>query len=220
MHLTLAVRMLFVVGQVAAPVFASFGIGLALGGVPGPVQALLLAESSRAVSRGIRAMAGANLTFGLLLVASAVGLSRVALTGTPTRLLGLAGGLMLLWLGAEGIRTSVYVGKDGDVAATSMSPAVRGASVVILNPGGWLFLATVAASLFATARVVGGLPLAVAAALAMLGGLMVGDGCVVAFGGLGVRRLPLSVQVWIRRALSFLLALQGAWLIFISATAT
>jgi len=207
------------VGGLAAPVFAGFGIGLALGGVPGPVQALLLAESARALSRGIRAMLGANLTFGLLLLASAVGLSRVALSGTPTKLLGLAGGLMLLWLGAEGVRSSFQLKENREVKSSGVSPVVRGAGIVILNPAGWLFLATVAASLFATARLAGGLTLALAAAVAMLVGLMIGDGCVVIFGGFGVRRLREAHQLWIRRALACLLALQGGWLIVMAATA-
>jgi threonine/homoserine/homoserine lactone efflux protein len=207
------------VGRSAAPVFAGFGIGLALGGVPGPVQALLLAESARALLHGIRAMLGANLTFGLLLLGSAVGLSRVALSGTPTKLLGLAGGVMLVWLGAEGVRSSFQLKKDRDVKSGGVRPVVRGAGIVILNPAGWLFLATVAASLFATARLAGGSAWHWPQPWRCWPVLMVGDGCLVVFGGLGMRRVREPLQLWIRRALACLLALQGGWLIVMAATA-
>jgi hypothetical protein len=46
----------------ATAVVTGFGIGIALGGAPGPVQAVLLSESTRGLSRGFRALAGANLT--------------------------------------------------------------------------------------------------------------------------------------------------------------
>src|SRR5205814_42215 len=54
-----------------------------------------------------RAMAGANLTFGLLLVFAAAGFSQIALGTTWLRLLDLAGGVMLLWLAFDGIRGSL-----------------------------------------------------------------------------------------------------------------
>lgn len=55
-----------------SPVLTGLGIGVALASAPGPVQAVLLAEAQRGgISRGFRAMAGAILTFGLLLAATA-----------------------------------------------------------------------------------------------------------------------------------------------------
>src|SRR5205085_7168581 len=53
---------------------AAFGLGAALGAAPGPVQVLLLGETARGgVRRGLKAMAGANGTFGVLLAALAAG---------------------------------------------------------------------------------------------------------------------------------------------------
>ena len=60
-------------------VLAGLGVGLALAGSPGPVQAILLVESVRGgASRGFKAQAGANLTFAVLLIALAFGLAAVA----------------------------------------------------------------------------------------------------------------------------------------------
>ena len=51
-----------VVGTVVA---AAFGLGLALGTSPGPVQVLLVAEAARGgAARGLRTMLAANATFG------------------------------------------------------------------------------------------------------------------------------------------------------------
>ena len=56
---------------------AAFGLGLALGTSPGPVQLLLFTEASRGgVGRGLRVMAGANATFGLMLLALAAEIGR------------------------------------------------------------------------------------------------------------------------------------------------
>jgi threonine/homoserine/homoserine lactone efflux protein len=92
-------------------------------------------------------------------------------------------------------------------------PFFRGAAIVLLNPGGWLFLATVAASLFAAARLAGGRPTAIAAALAMLIGLALGDAAVVLFGALGLRRARRTMRDWIQRCLALLLAALGCWLV-------
>src|SRR5690349_14031584 len=84
---------------------AGLGVGIALAGAPGPVQALLLAESVRGgVGRGFRAMAGANLTFALLLVCLALGLSVRPPTGVGLRALRVAGGALLLALAIDGFR--------------------------------------------------------------------------------------------------------------------
>jgi threonine/homoserine/homoserine lactone efflux protein len=79
------------------------GLGVALAGAPGPVQAVLLAEAVRGgLARGFRAMAGANLTFGVLLVALALGLSVAHLSTNVVRMLKIFGGVFLLWLAVDG----------------------------------------------------------------------------------------------------------------------
>lgn len=192
---------------------AGLGLGIALGSAPGPVQAVLLAESVRGgVARGFRAMAGANLTFGTLLVALALGLSVVAPTGLALRLIDLAGGTFLLWLAWDAFRVQPT---ETTLAAhrRQLPPAARGAIAVILNPGAWLFLGTAATSLFATAGSAGGSAGTLAAAFALLLGIVLGDGNVVLIGGIGLRRAGDGVGRTVRRALALVLGILGAWLL-------
>jgi threonine/homoserine/homoserine lactone efflux protein len=200
-------------GSVVTPVLAGFGVGIALGGAPGPVQAVLLNEASRGLGRGFRAMAGANITFGLLLAAAAAGFSALAPTGFWIRLLDVAGGLLLLSLAADGLRTTLRAETRSPGDRFAVPAFLRGATVVLLNPGGWLFLATVGASLFAAATVAGGRLLAVASAVAITGGLALGDATVVTLGGLGLARAQRGTRAWIQRGLAVLLAALGIWLV-------
>src|SRR5947209_14451346 len=198
---------------------AGFGVGSARGGAPGPVQGVLLSESSRSLGRGFRAMAGANLTFGLLLLTVAAGLGIGSLGRGWFRLLDLAGGTLLLWLAVDGIRSSRRESKGLPEASPRMSAFLRGVAAVLLNPGGWLFLGTVAGSLFAAAAADGGRASAMRSAAAMLVGLGIGDATVVVSGGIGLRRVPLEIRIWVQRALACLLAGLGVWLLVQGITA-
>jgi threonine/homoserine/homoserine lactone efflux protein len=194
-------------------VMAGFGLGVALAGAPGPVQAVLLGESIRGgIRRGFRAMAGASMTFALLLVALALGLSVAAPTGTALRILKVAGGALLLWLAVEGFRSAHRLDADS-AERRSLPPAVRGALAVLLNPGAWLFLGAVASPRFATATLAGGTATAVLVAVALVIGLALGDGAVVLLGGLGVRRAGERLGLWVRRVLAMVLAGLGLWLL-------
>jgi threonine/homoserine/homoserine lactone efflux protein len=202
----------------ASPVLAALTLGLALAGAPGPVQAVLLAESVRGgVGRGFRAMAGAGVTFGLLLVCLALGLSVAAPGGVALRVLEVLGGLLLLWLAWDGLRSGHDV-DPSEAGRRSLPPVVRGSLAVVLNPGAWVFLGAVAAPLFASATRAGGRWSAVLAAGALVVGLAVGDGAVVLMGGLGVRRAGARVGLWVRRALAVVLAGLGVWLIVTGVT--
>lgn len=169
----------------------AFGLGAALGILPGPVQFVLLTESARGgVRRGFTAMAGANGTFGALLVALAAGIAVLAPAGWALRTLRIAGGAFLLWLAWDGLRAQAKAsrGRSGEPVAAAngargLPPAVRGIVAVLLNPGAWVFLATTASALFATAGTRGGRGLALTAAAAMLGGVVVVDGSMVLIGG-------------------------------------
>jgi threonine/homoserine/homoserine lactone efflux protein len=84
---------------------SAFGLGAALGALPGPVQFVLVTEASRGgLRRGFTAMAGANGMFGGLLVALAAGLSFAAPTGTVLRVLKVIGGAFLLFVAADAVR--------------------------------------------------------------------------------------------------------------------
>jgi len=196
-----------------SPVLTGLGIGVALASAPGPVQAVLLAEAQRGgTSRGFRAMAGAILTFGLLLAATALGLSVTPPGGLMLRILKGAGGAFLLWLAVDGFRFQGAI-EDASTIKRSSPPAIRGALAVLLNPSAWLFLGTVATSLFSSAAQNGRATGALLAALGLLTGAALGDSAIVMFGGIGLRRAGARTGFWVRRALATLLAGLGLWFI-------
>ncbi|MFN2589808.1 MAG: LysE family translocator [Actinomycetota bacterium] len=201
------------VTDVASLLGTGLGLGIALAGAPGPVQAVLMTESIRGgMARGFRAMAGAAVTFATLLVALALGLSVVTPTGIVLRVLKIAGGALLLWLAVDGMRSAGRV-DEADIARRSLSPMARGSLAVLLNPGAWLFLGAVASPVFASAAEDGGAGGALLVVAALVFGLALGDGSVVLLGGLGVRRAGERVATWVRRGLAALLGVFGVSLI-------
>jgi leucine efflux protein len=205
-----------------------FGLGIALGVSPGPVQFLLLTEAARGgVRRGFRAMAGANGTFLALLVLLAAGVSVVSPSGTAIRVLEVAGGTLLLVVAADAAR-DVVRGEDvrqaeaaaerahRDAAAAGRRsraavvahPATRGVLAVLLNPGAWLFLATTASALVADARADDGRVAAFLTVLALMVGVSIMDGVTVLVGG-GSSLLAGRAGRWIRLALTLLLGAIG-----------
>jgi threonine/homoserine/homoserine lactone efflux protein len=200
-----------------SPAVAGLGLGIALAGAPGPVQAILLTEVLRGgTGRGLRALAGANLTFGVLLIGLALGVS-LAVPGEPAlRILKIVGGAFIGWLAFDAFRsrdepTGPVYGRPA--LSPALPPAARGALAVLLNPGAWLFLATAASSLVAAATQVGGRSAALTAALGLLAGVGMGDAALVLAGGLGLRRAGSNVGRVLRRALALVLALLGFGLI-------
>jgi threonine/homoserine/homoserine lactone efflux protein len=196
-----------------SPAVTGLGLGIALAGAPGPVQAILLAEALRGgTARGLRALLGANLTFGVLLLILALGYSFAVPNQAVQHILQIVGGLLLVFLGIDGFRARENTTRSAGSRA-ELPPAARGALAVVLNPGAWLFLATAASSLVAAASQVGGRPAAVIAALALLAGVALGDTTVVLAGGFGLRRAGLRATRWLRRALALALIALGAWLL-------
>jgi threonine/homoserine/homoserine lactone efflux protein len=197
----------------ASSVMAGLGIGVALAGAPGPVQAVLLGESVRGgLARGFRALAGVHATFGALLACLVFGLSVAPPSGVTLRALKVVGGAVLLWLAWEGFRSGHRI----DPAAArrpSLPPVVRGVLAIVLNPGGWLFLAAIASPLLAAAARQGGTGTALLAAAAMVGGAAAGDLAFVLLGGVGVRRAGERAARWVGRTLAVVLAGLGVWLL-------
>ncbi|MDQ6710096.1 MAG: LysE family transporter, partial [Candidatus Dormibacteraeota bacterium] len=186
-------------------VAAGLGLGLALAGAPGPVQAILLSESIRGgTARGFRAQAGANLTFGVFLVALALGVTILAPAPVVLRILKVAGGALLIWLAVDGFRTRNAPAQT-PTEHQGLPPAVRGLLAVVLNPGTYLFLATAASSLLTTATRQGVAGAALLGAIALLVGVGMGDGTVVLLGGAGVRRAGARATLWARSMLAALL---------------
>ena len=192
------------------PVTAALGIGLALAGAPGPVQAILLTESVRSFGRGLAAMLGAAATWATLLIITALGVSLFAPEGITFRLLQIAGGVLLVFLAIDGLRAAPTTTTED---RGGLPPMLRGSLAVALNPGAYLFLAAVASPLFADASEAGGTPTAIAAALALIIGTATGDIAVVLLGAFGVRRLSDERLLWVRRGLAVLLGVLGVWLV-------
>jgi threonine/homoserine/homoserine lactone efflux protein len=192
-----------------APVLAGLGLGIALAGAPGPVQAILLAEALRGgIARGFRAMFGANVTLGALLIALALGVSIAVPSDAVLRILKVVGGLFIVLLGVDGFRSADAPALRSD-QRRELPPAARGALAVILNPPAWLFLATAATSLMASATQSGGTRTALLAALALLLGVAAGDGTLVLASGLGLRRARPEIGRQLRRGLSVVLVILG-----------
>jgi threonine/homoserine/homoserine lactone efflux protein len=169
----------------------------------------LLTEATRGgVRRGFAAMAGANGTFGVLLLSLAAGLALVAPGPTPLRVLKVAGGVFLLFLAADAFVATLRGVEDGADGRRGATPLLRGVFAVLLNPGAWVFLATTASALFATAVDDGGRPFALLAAVVMLSGVSIVDGTMVLVGG-GVRRFHERVARWLTPILAVGLAAFG-----------
>ena len=197
----------------AGLVASAFGLGATLGLLPGPVQFILLTEATRGgVRRGFAAMAGANGTFGLLLFSLAAGLALLAPGPGLLRAMKLAGGAFLIYLAVD----AFIVWRRGSATdtdeASSRTQFVRGVFAVLLNPGAWIFLATTASALFASAVDSGGRPFAMLTAVAMLAGVSLVDGSMVLLGG-GVRRFELRVAHWLTPVLAAGLAVFGVLLV-------
>jgi threonine/homoserine/homoserine lactone efflux protein len=199
--------------ETLSPIVAAVGVGVALAGAPGPVQAVLLSEAVRGgVPRGFRAWAGSTLTFGSLLLALALGLSLATPAGLLLRTLKVAGGALLLWLAVDAIRSRYDVPRSA-FDGGRLNPTIRGSMAILFNPGGWLFLAAVASPLLASATRAGGRATAVVTALALLAGAGLGDVGVVLLGGVGLRRARPGIVLWAQRVLAAVLAALGSWLI-------
>lgn len=199
--------------EAASPVLAAFGIGIALASAPGPVQAVLLTEAVRGgVSRGLRALAGSSFTFGSVLLILALGLSVAQPSGAVLRILKVAGGILLLWLAGDGLRSRYDVDRPS-TRRRGLHPTARGALAIVFNPGAWLFLGAVASPLFLSATHEGGRASAILAAMALMTGAGIGDFGVVLLGGLGLRRAGKGAILWTQRVLATLLAGLGVWLL-------
>ncbi len=192
---------------------SAFGLGMALGALPGPVQFVLLTEASRGgLRRGFTAMAGANGTFGLLLLALAAGLSVAAPTGTVLRVLKVIGGGFLLFVAADAVR-ELRSSPAEPHGRRGAGPAVKGILAVLLNPGAWLFLATTASAVLADGARRGGRPLALLLAVTMMVGLAIVDGSFVLLAG-GGRRLGARVARVLTPLFAIGLAVLGGLLVY------
>lgn len=191
---------------------SAFGLGVALGSSPGPVQLLLFSEASRGgVGRGLRAMAGANATFGAMMLLLAAGLSSLEPGPSFLRIVKVVGGGFLVFLALDAVRE----GRRPEVTEgprPGLHPAARGIVAVLLNPGVYVFLATTGTAVAAAAAEEGGRGLAVATALALLVGVSVTDSAMVLLGA-GAHRVSDRLLRILGDVLAVGLGALGVWLV-------
>ncbi|HJS27299.1 MAG TPA: LysE family transporter [Actinomycetota bacterium] len=191
---------------------AAFGLGVALGASPGPVQLLLFSEASRGgVRRGLLAMAGANATFGVYMLVLAAGLSSLEPGETFLRVVQVIGGGFLVFLAVDALREN----RRPEVVEASrprVHPTVRGIVAVLLNPGVYVFLATTGTAVVASAVEEGGRGLAVVTVLALLVGVSLMDSAMVLLGA-GAHRVSERFLRILGDVLAIALGALGAWLI-------
>ena len=196
-------------------------IGFVSGVSPGPLMTLVLTST---LERGFRA--GLLTAIAPLLTdAPIIVLSFLVLRQLPASLLTLvtvAGGLFIIWIGVQTIRSARHAQLSEEVEGTGGRDLLRGALVNFLNPHPWLFWMTV------------GVPFLIqswneaawqaVAFLAALYGLLVGTKIVVAWATARGRRFLNSR--WYRRLLvacgALLVALGGTliWQGLIASQAT
>ncbi len=197
--------------DVAGPA-AAFGLGVALGASPGPVQLLLFSEASRGgIGRGLKAMAGANGTFGLMLLLLAAGLSSLAPGETFLRVVEVIGGAFLVFLAVDAARENRRP-EAIDGPRSSLHPTLRGVVAVLLNPGVYVFLATTGAAVVANAIAAGGRDLAFVTVVALLAGVSLMDSAMVLLGA-GAHRVSDRFLRILGDVLACALGLLGLWLI-------
>jgi threonine efflux protein len=157
-------------------------------------------------------MVGANGTLALLAVSLATGIALAAPSHTALRVLQVVGGLFLIFLAIDAMRSAVRPSSHQQEPSSAGSPLLRGVFAVLLNPGAWVFLATTASALFAAAANRGGRALAVISALAILLGVACIDGPMV-LAGHGIRRVERPIAQWLTPILAIGLAIFGLLLI-------
>ena len=191
---------------------AAFGLGVALGASPGPVQLLLFSETSRGgAGRGLRAMAGANATFGLMMLLLAAGLSSLEPGETFLRVVKVIGGAFLVFLAVDAIRE----GRRPQVVDNprgGLHPSVRGIVAVLLNPGVYVFLATTGTAVVASAVEEGGRGLAIGTVAALLLGVSLMDSAMVVLGA-GAHRVSERFLRILGDVLAVAMGALGVWLI-------
>ncbi len=191
---------------------AAFGLGIALGTSPGPVQLLLFSEASRGgAGRGLRAMAGANGTFGTMLLVLALGVSSLRPGAGIVRMVQVIGGSFLLFLAVDALRES-HAPDATEGKRSGLHPTIRGAIAVVGNPGVYVFLATTGTAVLADATDAGGRSIAVLTALALLAGVSVMDSGMVVLGAGAHRVSQRSLRI-LGDGLAVGLGVIGAWLV-------
>jgi threonine/homoserine/homoserine lactone efflux protein len=125
------------------------GLGFSAAASPGPLQALLLQAASRTGPLRTLHLALVPLVSDAPVVAACV----LALSGLPDgfiRVLQLAGGALLTWMGASALR-DLWRPAAGEAAAAPATGFWRAVLVNVTNPNAWIFWSLVGGPILAAA---------------------------------------------------------------------
>ena len=161
------------------------GLGFPAAASPGPFQAVLLERAAAVGPRRALRLALVPLVSDPVVIA----VTSLALAGLPggfIRLLQAAGGALLAWMGASGVRALARPAPAGGAAAAPSAQGFwRAALVNVTNPNAWIFWSLVGSPILA-----GALRTAPASAVLFLGGFYVAltgtnAALIVLFGAVG-----------------------------------
>ncbi len=194
---------------------AGVAYGLGAGFAPGPLLALVLAESvRRGPAAGVQVAVAPLLTDPPIILLSLLLYVRIAEPGPLVGIVALAGGGVLLYLAAGILKPAPPLprpaaGPSSGTGTRRFGPLGRGVAANLTNPHPYLFWLTVGAPTLARARGEGDL-----AAAGFLGGMylcLVGAKVLAAMAaGRGRDRLASRHQLLLLRVLAGSLALLGA----------
>lgn len=191
--------------------------GLAAGFAPGPLLALVLAESvRRGTAGGVQVAFAPLLTDPVIVLLALLAYTRIAEPGPLVGVVALAGAAVLLSLAAGMLAPQPpppQAGPRPAAAAHRFGPLARGLAANLSNPHPYLFWLTVGAPTLAQARASGGTAAAgfLAAMYCCLVGVKVFAAVAAGQGGkrLGGRRHVLALRLL--AGVLVLLAVRSAW---------
>jgi threonine/homoserine/homoserine lactone efflux protein len=190
------------------------GMGFNAGISPGPLLALIIAASLRSGLAGGLLVAVSPLVTDLPIIALSV-LLVGSLPPEATRWVATLGGLVVIWMGVETIRSGRYavLPGEGDVQAQPRREFWRGVTVNALNPHPYLFWTTVGGPALVSGWRES--PLHALAFLVSFYVLLIGSKAAIAW--LVSRQAGGLSQTWYRRVLQgsgLLLLVFGVWLVW------
>jgi threonine/homoserine/homoserine lactone efflux protein len=158
---------------------AAAAFGLSGGFSPGPLMALVVAQSLAQGTRAGIAIAVAPLvTDGPIVVASVLLLGRIQDSEAALGIVSLAGGALLASWGVAGLRDQSVEFKDVETGTDGLKALAKGIAANLLNPSPYLFWLAVGAPLLVRAAERG--PGTAVVFLAMFYLALVGSKCLVA----------------------------------------
>jgi threonine/homoserine/homoserine lactone efflux protein len=127
-------------------VLIGLGLGLGAGLAPGPLLALVITTSlARGFGAGVRVALSPLVTDSIMIAVSVLVVRQ--LPERAAGVLGVIGGLYVVWLGIESLREESVAVETDD----GPDPLRRGVLVNLLSPHPWLFWLTVGGSVFVSA---------------------------------------------------------------------